>query len=147
MRDKDPLSPFSDVLVINWNFIYPFNFLILSILFFYYALYLKLVVLWTTINDIHVCIILNILGLFKKVIIHSGSPLGFWAMTDPTWSQGYNIDPKKYEKKRKSLTFKDYMKRKKVSEIREMKGMVNTRATSFFDVDVNNILQNGCWWP
>ena len=64
-------------------------------------------------------------GLFQRVIVHSGSPLAFWATTDPKWPQGYNTNSSsKQFDSCSNKTFKACLKMLNKSQLASIQGMV-----------------------
>lgn len=67
-------------------------------------------------------------GLFQRVIVHSGSPLAFWATTDPQFPQGSNLEPlcSEFENYR-NKTFKEYLKSLSKTQLATIKGLGTPR--------------------
>ncbi|XP_022313731.2 neuroligin-4, X-linked-like isoform X2 [Crassostrea virginica] len=67
-------------------------------------------------------------GLFQRVIVHSGSPLAFWATTDPKWPQGYNTNSSsKQFDSCSNKTFKACLKMLNKSQLASIQGMGTPR--------------------
>lgn len=65
-------------------------------------------------------------GLFQRVIVHSGSPLAFWAMTDPQFPQGTNLKPSCSEfEDCRNKTYKEYLKSLNKTQLATIKGLVS----------------------
>ncbi|XP_061175048.1 acetylcholinesterase-like [Saccostrea echinata] len=74
-------------------------------------------------------------GLFQRVIVHSGSPLAFWATTDPGWPEGYNILPCKGGCNGK--TFKQHLKSLSIKELNSKKGLGTPRDLVTFPANID----------
>lgn len=67
-------------------------------------------------------------GLFQQVIVHSGSPLAFWATIDPRFPQGSNLEPSCSEFGGcRNKTFKEYLKSLNIAQLATIKGLGTPR--------------------
>lgn len=77
-------------------------------------------------------------GLFQRVIVHSGSPLAFWAMTDPQFPQGTNLKPSCSEfEDCRNKTYKEYLKSLNKTQLATIKGLETPRELVTFPAVVD----------